>query len=270
MTSSSEPHTSPARRKRRRLRTEWLYPAALIVGLLVAWHFYDAPQYLWPSIGDTTDLLVRSDALRTAALNTTKLIVLGFAIAVTVGLAIATLVTSSSFFERGVFPILVVTQFVPLVALAPLFIVWWGFDTTPKLVIIVLFGYFPVAITTIGGLRSVEIEKTYLARSMGAGRAQLFRRIRFPNALPSVFAGLKICYSSCVIGAVVAEFIVGSAGIGYRILQAQGVGDSTTLVAGVVYLALIGAAGFLLLALAERLLIPWHASRRVDTLRMIT
>ena len=245
MTLQTEPKPTPpaaTRRRKRRVNLDWLYPAALIGALLVGWYLWvnvwNAPQYLWPSMGDVSDLLIHSGDLRTAAVNTTQLIVMGFVIAVLFGLTIATLTASSRFFETGIFPILLATQFVPLVALAPLFIIWWGFETTPKLIIIVMFGYFPIVITTLGGLRSVEIEKTYLARSMGAGRSSLFTRIRFPQALPSLFAGLKICFTSCVIGAVVAEFIVGSSGIGYRILQAQGVGDSATLVAGVVYLAL--------------------------------
>lgn len=255
-----------ARRSRRRRRLELLYPIGLVGGLVLAWHLWvtvgDAPPYLWPSLPDVVRLVVHSSELHQGAVDTIVLILAGFAIAVAVGLAIASLTATVRAFELGIFPILVATQFVPLIALTPLFIVWWGFEMTPKLVVITLFGYFPIVVTALTGLRSLEPEKVYLARSMGASPVDAFRRLRFPNALPAVFAGLRITWTSSVIGAVVSEFIVGSSGLGYVILRAQGVGDSATLVAGVVYLAVIGAVGFWLVTLAERLTVPWHASHR--------
>ena len=252
-------------RRRRRSRLELLYPLGLVAATLIGWHLWvtvgDAPPYLWPSLGDVARIIAESGELHRAVLDTLILIAIGFALAIVLGLTIAALTASSRLFEVGVFPIVVSTQFVPLIALAPLFIVWWGFDMKPKLIIIMLFGYFPIVITALAGLRSLEIEKMYLAQAMGAGGLSAFARVRLPNALPSTFAGLKIAVTSCVIGAVVAEFIVGSSGVGYVILRAQGIGDSATVVAGVILLALIGALGFGLVSLAERLAIPWHSSQ---------
>lgn len=255
-----------ARRGRRRRRLELLYPIGLVGAVVLAWHLWvtvgDAPPYLWPSLGDVGHLVVHSSEVHQGAIDTVLLILAGFAIAVAVGLAIAALTATVRAFELGVFPLLVATQFVPLIALTPLFIVWWGFENTPKLVVITLFGYFPVLVTTLTGLRSIEIEKLYLARSMGASTFDVFRLIRFPSALPALFAGLRITWTSAVIGAVVGEFIVGSSGLGYVILKAQGIGDSATLIAGVVFLAVIGAVGFWVVTLVERLVVPWHASLR--------
>lgn len=255
-----------ARRNRRRRRLEILYPLGLVGAVIVAWHLWvtvgDAPPYLWPSLGDVGRLVIHSSEIHQGALDTVMLILAGFAIAVTVGLVIAALTATVKLFELGIFPILVATQFVPLIALTPLFIVWWGFENTPKLVVITLFGYFPIVVTTLTGLRSLEAEKIYLARSMGASTVDLFRMLRLPNALPALFAGLRITWTSAVIGAVVGEFIVGSSGLGYVILKAQGIGDSATLIAGVVVLAVIGAVGFWLVTVIERLLLPWHASHR--------
>ena len=206
---------------------------------------------------------IHSGEIHRGAVDTIVRLLIGFAIAVAVGLAIAALTATLKLFELGVFPILVATQFVPLIALTPLFVVWWGFENTPKLVVIVLFGYFPIVVTTLDGAprRSRSRRSTWRARWVRP-RSTCSAMIRFPNALPAIFAGLRITWTSAVIGAVVGEFIVGSSGIGYVILKAQGIGDSATLVAGVVYLAVIGAIGFSVVNLVERLVMPWHASQR--------
>jgi NitT/TauT family transport system permease protein len=108
------------------------------------------------------------------------------------------------------------------------------------------------------------VEKIYLARSMGASVWSTLGKIRLPSALPHVFAGIKITITSCVIGAVIAEFFVGSSGLGYQIMRSQGAGDSQTLIAAVVYLAVIGAVSFGIVSVAERLLIPWHVAQRAQ------
>jgi NitT/TauT family transport system permease protein len=108
----------------------------------------------------------------------------------------------------------------------------------------------------------LQIEKTYLARTAGAGRARTFLSIRLPNALPQVFVGLKIGVTSAVIGAVVAEYTIGSQGLGEIIMRANGYGDSPTLVAGVIYLGLIGAVLFGGVSLGERLIVPWYFAMR--------
>lgn len=260
--------------RRRRLpsvrRAEVLYPVCLVVAALAGWHLWvsqgDVPEYLWPSLPDVVRTLADSGTLRSAAADTSTLVVVGFLLAVAMGLAFAVLTVSLRWFEVAIFPLIVSTQFVPLIALAPLFIVWWGFGITPKVVIVTLFGYFAVLITTLTGLRSIEDEKIYLVRTMGANRLEEIWKIRLPQALPNVFAGLKITVTSCVIGAVVAEFTLGSSGLGFVILRAQGIGDSVTLVAGIIYLAVIGALAFATVGLAERLLLPWHAAQRGRTM----
>lgn len=263
------------RRARRRARLplprtlELLYPLAVVIAGLVSWQLWvslgDVPQYLFPSISQVADKLVHSGELRHASWDTISLVLYGFALAVGLGVTLAGLTVSLRPFEIGVYPILISTQFVPLIALAPLFIVWFGFGKTPQLLIICLFGYFSIFISTLTGLRAIQVERLYLARAMGAGRLNTFLKIRLPGALPQVFAGLKIGITSAVIGAVVAEFTVGSQGVGEVILRAVGFGDSVTLIAGVVYLGVIGALGFAAVSLLERIAIPWHSARRAGT-----
>jgi NitT/TauT family transport system permease protein len=208
------------------------------------------------------DVVFSSSELLSAAKETVLLIAFGFLMAVGLGLTLAVLTATLRPFEIGFFPIVVSTQFVPLIALTPLFVIWLGFDAWPKLIIIMLFGYFSVLITALAGLRSVEIEKIYLAQSMGADARRTLLSIRLPTALPYVFAGIKIAVTACVIGAVIAEFFVGSSGLGYQIMKSQGTGDSQTLIAAVVYLAVIGAVSFSLIAVAERIAVPWHVAQR--------
>jgi NitT/TauT family transport system permease protein len=257
------------RRRRVRLRPqsyEFLYPLLTVVAAIGAWQIWvtvrDVPEYQFPTPRQVADVLLNSSELLTSAQETVKLIVLGFLLAVGLGLVLALLTALVRPFEIGFFPIVVSTQFVPLIALTPLFVIWLGFDLWPKLVIIMLFGYFSVLITALTGLRSVEIEKLYLVRSMAASSYRTLTSILIPTALPHVFAGIKIAITSCVIGAVIAEFFVGSSGLGYQILRAQGAGDSATLIAAVVYLAVIGAVSFGVVSIAERLLLPWHVAQR--------
>jgi NitT/TauT family transport system permease protein len=245
---------------------DFIYPVMLLVAAVVAWQIWvsvsEVPEYQFPRPSQVWDVLVNSPDLPAAAGETIILIVLGFLLAVGLGTLLALLTAGLRVFEIGVFPVIVSTQFVPLIALTPLFVIWLGFGMWPKLVVIMLFGYFSVMISALTGLRAVEQEKLYLARSMGAGPVQELTRIRFPGALPHVFGGIKIAVTSCVIGAVIAEFFIGSDGLGYEILKAQGAGDSRTLIAAVIYLAVIGAVSFLVVSLIERLALPWHVAQR--------
>jgi NitT/TauT family transport system permease protein len=246
---------------------EFVYPLLVVVAALVTWYLWvsygDVPEYLWPSMSDVIQKLIHSGQLRHASRDTIGLILTGFVLAVGLGITLAGLTVTLRPFEIGVFPIIVSTQFVPLIALAPMFIVWFGFGRTPQLLIVTLFGYFSVFISTLTGLRSIQIEKIYLAKAMHAGPVQTFVKIRLPDALPQVFGGLKLAITSAVIGAVVAEFTVGSKGIGSIILTSAGFGDSVTLVAGVIYLGVIGAVAFGAVVLLERIAVPWRSSQRV-------
>lgn len=245
-----------------------MYPLLTVVAAIGAWQLWvtvrDVPQYQFPTPRQVFDVVFNSSELLTAAQETIMLIVLGFLFAVALGLALALLTALIRPFEVAFFPLIVSTQFVPLIALTPLFVIWLGFDAAPKLLIITLFGYFAVVVTTLAGLRSVEIEKIYLARSMGADAMQTLTRIRIPTALPSLFAGVKIAVTACVIGAVIAEFFVGSNGLGFIIMRSQGIGDSQTLIAAVVYLAVIGGVAFGLVSLLERIVLPWHVAQRAQ------
>jgi NitT/TauT family transport system permease protein len=150
------------------------------------------------------------------------------------------------------------------VAIAPLFLVWFGFNLLPKVLIAFFIAFFPIVINTAVGLASVEREKFYLAKSMGLGGMATFWKIQLPNALPSMFAGFKISITFAVVGAVVGEFVGGQGGLGYLLLTANGNMDTALLFAGIVALTVLGLLFFALIVLIERLSLPPHAVERAS------
>jgi NitT/TauT family transport system permease protein len=244
-------------------------PLLLVLLLLVVWEAWivlgDVGEYLMPA---PTDVAATSwsefGALMPDTWVTLKEILLGFALSVVVGVALAIAIVSSRSFESAVYPLLVTSQLVPKVAIAPLIIVWFGFGASSKVLIAFSIAFFPVVIDTVAGLRSVEIEKLYLARSMGASRIQTFFKIQLPQALPSIFTGLKLSITFAVIGAVVGEFVASDEGLGRMILSASSSYDTPLMFTGVLYLTVIGLILFFAVEALERLLLPWHVSRRLD------
>jgi NitT/TauT family transport system permease protein len=240
-----------------------VYPWAVVIGILLLWEaatrLLNVPAFLLPS----PTAIGRSFASNAGLLllhgwTTTIEILLGFALSIVVGIPLALAIFLSPVFSRSVLPLLVSSQAMPKVAVAPLLLVWFGFGLLPKVLIAFLIAFFPVVINTAVGLASIEPEKIFLARSMGFGGAATFFKFRLPNALPAIFGGLKISITLAVVGAVVGEFVGGDAGLGYLLMVANGSMDTQLLFAGILALTILGVVLFLLVELAERLAIPPH------------
>jgi NitT/TauT family transport system permease protein len=185
-------------------------------------------------------------------------ILLGFVLSIVVGIPLALAIFLWPPFSRSVLPLLVSSQAMPKVAVAPLFLVWFGFGLLPKVLIAFLIAFFPIVINTAVGLAAIEPEKIQLARSMGFNAADTFFKIRLPSALPAIFGGLKISITLAVVGAVVGEFVGGDAGLGYLLMVANGSMDTQLLFAGIVGLTILGVAFYMLIEIAERVAIPRH------------
>jgi NitT/TauT family transport system permease protein len=196
--------------------------------------------------------------------TTVKEILLGYLIAILIGVGLAVLVCSSRMVERAVYPWLVISQTVPVPAIAPIFVIWTGFDIRPKLMVIALTTFFPIVVNTIDGLKSTDPELLDLLRTLGAGRWRRFRVAQFPAALPFVFSGLKVAAALSVIGAVFAEWVGSSDGLGYLILTYNNQTATTDMFATVVALSLIGISLFFLVAALERIALPWYHDVRRD------
>jgi len=188
----------------------------------------------------------------------------GFAIGAVVGIALAFLLTRVRAASKGLFPLIIVYHVIPTIALAPLFSIWFGFGMLPKVLIVANLSFFPVLLNTMIGLRSTQPLQVSLFRSAGAGPFSTFFRLRLPNALPQVFVGLKIASTLALIGAVIAEFVSASAGLGEYVLVANGNLDTRHLMVGVIYLSVTGILFFAAVQVAEWLLTPWHVSQRAS------
>jgi NitT/TauT family transport system permease protein len=259
-------------RARRDRITAVVYPIGMMVALLAVWEvaarLLSLPPYLLPApsaIARSMD--TNSAVLIKESVTTTLETALGFVLSVVVGVPLALAIYLWKPFARAVYPVLVSSQAVPKVAVAPLFLVWFGFGLLPKVLIAFLIAFFPVVINTAMGLAALEREKIYLARSMGLGSVATFFKIQLPNALPSIFAGLKISITFAVVGAVVGEFVGGQGGLGYLLLIANGNMDTALLFAGIAALTVLGIVFFALIGLVERLVLPPHAAERASLAR---
>ncbi len=194
---------------------------------------------------------------------TTYEMLLGYALAVAVAIPLAIGITASQRFDRFVTPQLLFFQVVPKVAIAPLFLVWFGVGTTPKVLVAFLISFFPIVIDAAVGLRSMSAEMRDLARSMGASRWQVFARFQLPTSLPYLFSGLKVAATLAVAGAVVGEFVGADKGLGYLLLVTNSNMETALMFATIVALTVIGLAFFYAVELLESILIPWHVTHRV-------
>jgi len=262
---------SVASSKPRWLAERVLPPLLFALFVLAAWELYvvlgDVKESTLPPPTAVLEALwTNRSMLAENAWVTIKEILLGFTAAIFIGVGIATAIRSSRRVERAVYPWLVVSQMVPIPAIAPILVIWFGFDMRPKVLVIALVSFFPIAVNTIDGLRAAEPELLNLLKTLRANAWQRFRKAQFPAALPFLFSGLKVAAAFSVIGAVFAEWVGASEGLGYLILVLNNQTATTDMFAVIVVLASIGIGLFLIVSLIERLMLPWYyESREVES-----
>jgi NitT/TauT family transport system permease protein len=264
--------TAEAREKtglgpRRRRRSSSFDSTLLAVALLLFWEVGvrvgNVPTYLLPPPSTIFMRMVTDySVLLTHTLVTMNEVVIGFALAIVVSIPLAAILAQFRPLERALYPILVASQTVPKVAIAPLIVVWFGFGLLPKILIAFLICFFPILIDALIGFRSTPKEVIWLARSMGAPRSRIFLNFQLPAALPNIFAGLKVASTLAVVGAVVGEFVAADRGLGYQLIVANGMVDVVLSFAVLIMLSLLGIVLFAAVDLLERLLLPWHVSHR--------
>ncbi len=234
----------------------------LMVFVTVAWELairlFHVPTFVLPAPSAIVRQLIESRArLASAAMSTAVEIFLGFMLASLTGIVIALVVVRFERFGRALYPLIVLFQNVPKVALAPIFILWFGFDLAPKIVLIVVIAFFPVTIDMLAGLQSVEPSFVALMESVGASCGKILMRVRIPHSLPYLMAGLKVAITFSVIGAIVGEFAGANQGLGYVIEFASTQLDTPLIFAALVVVSVLGLAFYYLVELAERMLVPW-------------
>jgi NitT/TauT family transport system permease protein len=186
----------------------------------------------------------------------------GFGLSILVGIPIALLIVSSTILERTIYPLLLALNAVPKIAVAPILVVWLGFGPAPKVLLVFLVCFFPVVISTASGMKSTPAELVELMRSLDCTRRQEFFKLRFQYALPQIFVGLKTAISLAVIGAVIAEFVGASAGLGYVIVSSGSSADTALAFAAMGLLGVMSIVLFYGLVYLERRLLPWAEEHR--------
>ena len=256
--------------KTARIRVHLLYLSYPIVTILVAMLVWTAvvwvfkmPNYILPyPVAVAKDLWAQGAFLIGHMWVTLYSTLLGFAIAIIAGAFAAILIVSSKTMERAFMPLMVFAQTFPKIAIAPLFVIWFGFGIIPKVVVATLICFFPIIINTSVGLASVENDMVDLIRSMAATKWQVFTKVRIPNALPYFFSALKISITLALIGAIVGEFVASDEGLGYLILVYEANLMTSNLFATMTVLVLMGALLFYMIIGIENIFLPWQRAKQ--------
>jgi NitT/TauT family transport system permease protein len=241
----------------------WLVLAGLLLLWQIAVWVFQPPPFIVPdpiSIGFAlvdNPVLYVVNAYYTAA-NT----LVGFCLSVVIGFTLALGIVYSRFLEATIYTTLVAINSMPKVALAPLFVVWMGTGHTSKIAMAFLIAIFAIVIDAVLGLRSLDTEIIDLSRSMRASPLKLLWKVRLPNSLPSLFAGMKVAIGLSLVGVLVGEFVSAQRGLGFMILAAQGAFDMPRVFAAILILSLMGTLFFRAIEFIEGRIIPWHVSQR--------
>jgi ABC-type nitrate/sulfonate/bicarbonate transport system permease component len=247
----------------------WMLPLLLLAGLIGAWQvaastgaladLLNLESFLVPSPAEIAESLWQSRSL--LAENgwvTLQEMLLGFGCALVAGLGFAVVLHLSETLRRAFYPPLVVSQAIPIIVIAPILVVWFGFGIGPKLGIVAAFCFFPIAINTLDGLRAVDPEAAKMMRTLDASRRQILQRVEAPSALPYFFSGAKLAAAFTGIAAVFGEWAGSSSGLGHLMLQDNAQLETARLFADVALLSAMALALFGLVALAERRVVTWR------------
>jgi len=241
---------------------DWVLSAILGAVVISIWAgvvaLLDVPEYILPSPAAIIARLIRqAPFIFDQAKYTLLALIIGYASGVAFGFILALLITGSSVLRRAIFPFLIAQQTVPVIVLAPLFIIWFGFGMAPQILIIVLICFFPVAVNTSKGMLQVDRSIINLMHSYGASRFQIFTKVRLPAAMPFFFTGLKLAATLSIIGVIMSEWSGAEAGLGKSLLAASSQLQTDLVFAIILVLIGMGLSLFGLVSLCEKFLLPW-------------
>jgi len=238
-------------------------PLLLLAAAVGLWELVvraaNVPDYLFPApTAVASSLANERGLLGRATLVTVREIVLGYLLAVTCALAIAVILHFSTALRRALLPILVLSQTVPTVLLAPILAILLGYGIGPKLIVVAVVCFFPIVINAVDGLRGADPELVRMMRTLHGGRLAIFRRVEWPGALPAIFSGARVAATYAAVGAVFGEWAGSSSGLGFVILQSQPALETARIFAAVLILSALALALYALVTLAEHFLVPWQ------------
>jgi ABC-type nitrate/sulfonate/bicarbonate transport system permease component len=249
-----------------------VWPALVLIGLIVLWEILvradTSKTRVIPAPTEIVAALIRTrETLLTRHIPITLLeTLLGLTIALTLGLGLAALLDLSRPLKRALYPLLVISQTIPIVAIAPVLILLFGFGIEPKVTVVVLFCFFPITVATVDGLTATDPDLVALLRAIGASRGQIWRKVRLPAALPSLFSGLRIAATYSITGAVVGEYVTSQYGLGQYLRSAYSSGQIDQGFAAVVVASLLSIGLVAVVTLVERLALPWYFTEARESL----
>ncbi len=240
---------------------------ALLAALVLLWQWYASQPTIDAQILPTPlavwgVLVGQRDILWQHMLVTLQETLIGFALALVAGIVFGTLIDFSPWLRRAIYPLLVASQTIPIITLAPLLVLWFGFGLVSKSIVVLLVCFFPIVVALADGLRSADPELIRLFRAFGAGPVRIFWSVRLPGALPSLFSGVRIAIAYSVIGAIFGEYVGASAGLGFYMQLKQHSFATAGVLAAIVVTALLSIALFASVAIVERLALPWYYLQR--------
>jgi ABC-type nitrate/sulfonate/bicarbonate transport system permease component len=242
-------------------------PVILVVVFLAAWELYARASGISPFVLPSplrvleSLWLFRDQAVRHAVPTIVETLV-GFSASIAAAVGAAVAMDRLPIVRRALAPLMIGSQTVPIVAIAPLMVVWFGFGLAPKILVVVLVTFFPIVVALLDGFASTSAEATDLMRSFGASSGQTFRKVRWPSGLPALFTGLRISATYAVIAAVIAEYVGASEGLGIWMVLSQRSFRTDLVFAAILLTAVLSIALFALVVVAERALIPWYRASR--------
>ncbi|MBM7855542.1 ABC-type nitrate/sulfonate/bicarbonate transport system permease component [Desulfohalotomaculum tongense] len=242
---------------------KYRYPLIFTAGFLLLWesyvYFTGKEKWLLPAPSDIAaafpgmlPLLVEHGRYTLLAA------VVGFALAIAVALLLAVLMDISPVLRQGIYPLLVISQTIPIISVAPLFIIWFGYGLLPKVIVVALVCFFPLVVSVIQGMEAVDRDMVNLLRVMGASTWQIIKEVKLPAALPSFFAGLKIAGTYSIMGAVIGEWLGAAKGLGLFMTRAMHSYQYDRLFSAIIVVSLLSVLLFMIIEVIGRLVIPWH------------
>ena len=245
------------------LRIKKAIPIFVITTIILLWESLirrsDIPEYIFPAPSEVLSTFYdQSDVLVSETLYTSLEAILGFGVGITTAFALGIFSSRFALLEKSVMPVAILVKVTPILAIAPLFAIWFGFGMTPRILIVAVVTFFPMLVNTITGLRSTDHNTVNYLRSLGAKESEIMFRLRIPFAAPYMLASLKVSVPLSVIGAVIGEWFGSSRGLGNLIMVSHGNLDMGTLFASVFLLAFIGVVAIFLISFIEKRVTFWH------------
>ncbi|MGN8647213.1 ABC transporter permease [Gracilibacillus sp. HCP3S3_G5_1] len=225
--------------------------------------WFAIPAYILPSPFEISSRLAQElSMLWEHTLTTLYEVLLGFGLSLVIGIPMAITIVYSRYLANSIYPIIIGIQCLPMVSIAPILVIWFGYGLVTKILLACLISFFPIVINAVNGFRSLDKDMHDLGRSLGISEAKIFFYFRLPNALPHLFSGFKVGITLAVVGAIVGEFVASEKGLGYLQLTANARLDTELVFVTIVVLAFVGMILFLIVHMLERLLMPWYHANK--------